>query len=199
MTPEDAGKTSQAIWRRRVALMAAVGLLVALPLTLALRDGDDDSEPSGVSGGAAQVPPEVGPDVEDRGLGVTYQLPGDWEESKQASAIRLSSPDASAEVVIAAPAPAADADLLLDQTLEAFEASYNDVDIAPGSGRKIGGIDAKGAVVSASSDGGPLQILVAVAAGEERAYLVEVFTTGGVSADRLREAQATLNSLEFSD
>ena len=99
MTSEDPGTTSQAIWRRRVALMAMVGLLIALPLTLLLRDGDDDEQPSAgqAAGTAAQAPPDVGPDVEDPGLGVTYRLPGDWSESKQASAIRLSSPDSSAE------------------------------------------------------------------------------------------------------
>jgi hypothetical protein len=100
-------------------------------------------------------------------------------------------------VVIAAPAPAADAELLLEQTLEAFEAEYDEVDIVPGSGRKVGGIEAEGAVVDAAAGGERLRILVAVAPGEKRAYLVEVFTTGGVSTESLRQAQAALNSLEL--
>ena len=179
--------------------MAVVGLLVAVPITLLLRDGDGDEEPAAnQTATTAQDPPETGPGVEDSDLGVTYRIPGDWEESKEASAIRLRSPDSSAQVVIAAPAPAADADALLAQTLEAFEAQYEDVDVAPGSGREIGGIEATGAVVQATRDGAELRILVAVVPGEERAYLVEVFTTAGVSGDRLREAQAALNSLEFS-
>jgi hypothetical protein len=177
--------------------MAVVGLLVAIPITI-LISGDDDG-PQAPATTAAQPPPDLGPGVEDRGLGVNYRLPEDWEESKEASAIRLNSPDSSAEIVIAAPAPAADADPLLQQTLDAFDASYDHVDIAPGSGRQVGGLDAKGAVVQATREGQRLRILVAVAPGTERAYLVEVFTTAGISENRLREAQVTLNSLELTD
>lgn len=192
--------TSQAIWRRRVALMAAVGILVAIPVTLLVRDGDGDEEPLPTQPAttATQPPPDLGPGVDDPGLAVTYRTPQDWEESKEASAIRLSSPDSSAEIVIAAPAPAADADLLLEQTLDAFESQYDDVDIAPGGGRDVGGIEANGAVVRAAQGEEELRILVAVAAGEERAYLVEVFTATDVSAERLREAQVALNSLELN-
>lgn len=178
--------------------MAVVGLLVAIPVTLLIRDGDDtgSSLPESATT-AVQAPPKVGPQEDDPGLAVSYRVPKDWEESKESSAIRLSSPDSSAEVVVAAPAPAADSDLLLEQTLDAFRAQYDDVEVAPGSGREVGGIEAKGAVVTAAQGDAELRILVAVAPGEERAYLVEVFTTPGVSAERLREAQVALNSLEF--
>jgi hypothetical protein len=100
--------------------------------------------------------------------------------------------------VIAAPAPAADADAVLEQALGAFEAEYDDVEIAPGSGREIGGIEAKGAVVEATRAGEKLRVIVAVAPGKEHAYLVEVFTTTEISAERLREAQVVLNSLELN-
>ena len=183
-----------------MVLMAVLGLVVAIPLTLLLRDGDgDESAPAGSATTTAPAPPPLGPAAEDRGIGVSYRVPEGWEESKQASAIRLSSPDSDAEVVIAAPAPAADADALLEQTLDAFRTQYDDVEIAPGAGRDVGGIEAKGAVVQATKGGEALRVLVAVAAGQERAYLVEVFTTDGVSAESLREAQVALNSLELQD
>ena len=178
--------------------MAVVGLLVAIPVTVLIRDGDDDpSLPTQAASTTVQAPPEVGPGVDDPGLALSYRVPEGWEESKEASAIRLSSPDSSAEVVVAAPAPAADADQLLDDTLASFEAQYEDVEIAPGSGREVGGIEAKGAVVRATQGDAELRVLVAVAPGEERAYLVEVFTTSAISADALREAQVALNSLEL--
>ncbi len=181
--------------------MAIVGLLVAVPVTLLVRDGDDDGDPSApsqqVTTGSAQAPPAVGPGADDRGLDVSYRVPEGWKEAKKASALRLTSPDSAAEIVVAAPAPAADADQVLDQALSAFESEYEDVDIAPGSGRKVGGLDAKGAVVTAARGDEELRVLVAVAAGEQRTYLVEVFTTASVSADGLRQAQAALNSLKL--
>lgn len=177
--------------------MAVVGLLVAIPITLLLRDGDESAAPSSGAPTLAQPPPAFGPGVEDESLHVEYRVPQGWEESREASAIRLSSPDSSAEIVIAAPAPATDADALLEQTLQAFESQYDEVDVAPGSGRTIGGLEAKGAVVRASVEEEELRILIAVAPGERRAYLVEVFTTAGVSAQRLREAQAAINSLRL--
>jgi hypothetical protein len=191
--------TSRDVWRRRAVLMGVIALLVAIPVTLLVRDGDDGGEGSSTEPAttAAQPPPDLGPGVRDEGLDVSYRVPQGWEESKKASAIRLSSPDSSAEVVIAAPAPAGDAEALLDETLAAFRSQYEQADIAPGSGRDVGGLEAKGAVVHVGRDDETLRVLVAVAPGRERAYLVEVFTTGGVSGERLREAQVALNSLKL--
>ena len=191
--------TPARIWRRRAALMVGVGFLVALPLTLALDPGGDDGG-TGKSGGAAEPAaalPGLEPGSRDRGLDVGYRVPKTWKEVKEASAIRLQSPDRSAEIVIAAPASASEADSVLVDALAAIRDGYEAVEVSPGSGREVGGLDAKGAVISAEADGSPLRIIVAVAKGGGRAYLVEVFTSAGVPAERLREAQVALNSLRL--
>jgi hypothetical protein len=177
--------------------MLAVGFAVAVPLTL-LIDSGGDSDGSGASPGTETVPGlEAG--ASDEGLGVRYRLPQGWVEEKKESAIRLRSPDASAEIVIAAPAPAAQADAVLDDALAAIRRGYEDVEVTPGAGRQIGGLDAKGAVITATADRTPLRIVVAVAPGGGRAYLVEVFTAAGIEAGRLREAQVALNSLRLGE
>ena len=62
------------------------------------------------------------------------------------------------------------------------------------------GLAAKGAVVSARNpnDDIDLEILVAVAEGHKKAYLVEVFTADGASARSVAEAQRLLNSLRLT-
>jgi hypothetical protein len=180
--------------------MAVVGFAVAVPATLLLDDEDDDDGPAPASISLAIEEPRVpalGPGGTDPGIGVSYRVPRDWTETKEASAIRLRSGDRSAEIVIAAPAPASESKTVLDDALAAIEQGYDDVEIARGSGREIGGLDAEGAVVSASADGVALRIVVAVATGGDRTYLVEVFTAAQIAPERLREAQAALNSLEF--
>ncbi len=175
--------------------MAVVGLLVAVPLTLLIRDGDD--EPAQIPATGAE-PPALGPAERDRGIGVRYQVADRWLERKKSSAIRLRSPERDAQIVIASPAPASDAGEVLDEALAALRSGYEHVDVNKGSGPRLGGLPAKGAVATArTSKGARLRVLVAVTQGERRAYLVEVFTAVDVAPERLREAQVTLNSLRF--
>jgi hypothetical protein len=188
------------IWKRRVALMAAVGFLVAIPVWLAIRDDDDEPGPAVESPPttATTAEPKVGEGRNDSGLGVRYRLPKGWRDKKEASAIRLTSRDRSAHIVIAAPAPVSEADEVLDDAIVAFRRNYEDVKVAPGSGRKIGGRKAKGAVITASTGDASLRAIVAVATGKENAYLVEIFTGADTAGKTLREAQVALNSLRLT-
>ena len=181
------------IWRRRVLLMAVVALVVAIPATMLIRGGDDDETETPV----ATAPP-LNPAVANKGLDVTYQVPQGWTERKKAKAIQLQSEDKSVLIAIAAPAKASSAGPLLDDTLGAFRSGYKNVEVQPGSGKQVGGLDAKGAVISAKTpDGNDLRIVVAVAKGDKRAYLVEVFTAANAALERVREAQVALNSLRL--
>lgn len=184
------------VWKRRVLLMAIIGVLVAVPLTLLIRGGGGDgSEPSASSSAQA---PEVGPVEHDRGLGVRYQVAGKWRDRKRSSAIRLRSPDRQAQIVIASPAPASETGAVLDEALTALRSGYENVDVNPGSGVKLGGLNTRGAVATLRTRKGVrLRVVVAVAKGDRRAYLVEVFTSSGVPPERVREAQLIMNSLEF--
>jgi hypothetical protein len=182
------------IWRRRVGLMAAVALLVAIPVTLLIRGGDDDDD----SAAPVATAPALNPAVANKQLDVSYQVPEGWREAKKEKAVQLQSRDRSVLIAIAAPAAASKSGTLLKDTLAAFRSGYKDVEIRPGSGRQVGGLDAKGAVIAAKTpDGNRLRIVVAVAKGKKRAYLVEVFTAFNADPVRVREAQVALNSLRL--
>jgi hypothetical protein len=180
--------------------MLALGLIVAVPATVLVADDDEADQPPPAPFPIAQGSPStpaLGTGGHDRGLDISYRVPSGWREKKQASAVRLRSGDRSAEIVIAAPAPASEAESVLDEALAAIRDGYRKVEVAPGSGREVGGLDARGAVVTATTGGVELRILVAVATGRGRTYLVEVFTTAAIPAARLREAQIALNSLRL--
>jgi hypothetical protein len=180
------------IWRRRVLLMAVVALLVAIPATILIRGGDDDGDGETPVAAAPALNPAVG----NKSLDVTYQVPEGWKESKKAKAIQLQSEDRSVLIAIAAPAAAPRAGRLLNDTLASIRSGYKNVEVRPGSGKQVGGLNSKGAVIAAKTpDGNELRIVVAVAKGKKRAYLVEVFTAANAPVERVREAQVALNSL----
>jgi hypothetical protein len=52
-------------------------------------------------------------------------------------------------------------------------------------------------IAAKTPDGNELRIVVAVAKGKKRAYLVEVFTAANAPVERVREAQVALNSLRL--
>jgi hypothetical protein len=176
--------------------MLIAGFAIAIPITLLIRGGGGDS-----AGPATRTAPPLGPPVRDRGLAVRYRVPKGWKESRQASAIRLLSGDRTAQLVIAAPASAAASEEVLDDALAAIRSGYEDVEIASGSGRKVGGLRAKGAVISARNRrGARLRILVAVARGKKRTHLVELFLAASDSGpQRVRQAQFAVDSLRFTD
>jgi hypothetical protein len=182
------------IWRRRVVLMAIVGLVIAIPITLVIRGSDDEAEPA--SSTVAENPP-LNPEVSDHRLDADYSVPKRWRLNRKASALTLSSPDKTVRIGISAPGPAEDAGQVLDEAVISLRASYESVEVSPGSGRRVGGLPAKGAVVSARGDNVNLRILVAAMEGEKRAYLVEVFTAASAPASSVAEAQLFLDSLRL--
>jgi pyruvate/2-oxoglutarate dehydrogenase complex dihydrolipoamide acyltransferase (E2) component len=194
---------SATIWRRRVLLMLAIGLVIAVPMTLILRGSDDGEDGAATT---ATAPPSLDealplkPSHRDQGVGVAFQVPKGWQRSKEASAIRLTSPDRAVQIGISSPGPAADAGKVRSAALADVRSTYHNVDIARGSGKKVGGLRSKGAVISAKTPKGTeLKILVAVAAGAHRTHLVEVFTAAGAPVQRIAEAQRALDSLRFSN
>jgi len=182
------------IWLRRAALMAVVGVVIGIPLTLLISGGDDEGD----SAVGTRAEPELGPAVRDRGLRAGYELPKGWRRERSDGTLRLQARDGSVLVAVAAPAPAGRATEVRDDLLGSIRSTYEDVDVNRGRGRQVGGLDAMGAVVSARQpDGDPIRILVAVASGDERTYVVQVFTAPSAKPNRLRQAQALLNSLRL--
>jgi hypothetical protein len=183
--------------------MALVGLVVAIPATFLLRDSGHDA-------GVAARPSTVkahpsAPSVELRSKPVTsgaldasIRLPSGWSATQEQSVLKLRSRDRSAEIAISAPASQGQADPVLASLLREIEVRYQGVSVAPGAGKEVGGLDAKGAVVSAhTGDGTALRMLVAVASGKAHTYLVQVLTARGAPTRRLAEAQVALNTLRL--
>jgi hypothetical protein len=190
---------SATVWRRRVLLMFALGLLIAIPVTLLLRSsGSDDSADVATPSLERQLP--LNPSVRDSGLGLSYQVPEGWRQHKASSVIQLRSPDRSVQIGVSTPGPASDSRQVLQAALADLRSSYKGVSVAAGSGKKLGGLEARGAVVAATmAKGTDLRILVAVAKGQRRTHLVEVFTGAGAPAERVAQAQRALDSLRFSN
>jgi hypothetical protein len=177
--------------------MAIVGVAIAIPITIAARGGDGEPQAAAPVADAAVVP-GLHPQSHDRELGIAYRVPEGWREVERTGAVSLRSRDRSAEIVVAAPAPAGESGRVLDEALAAVRSGYERVRLEQGLAQRVGGLRVDGAVASVRAPNGtPLRILIAVANGEKRTYLVEVFTTASASAERVREAQVALNSLRF--
>lgn len=186
------------IWKRRAVLMAAVGLIIAIPATIAVRAGDDDAPAPPV---AAQ--PELPPlgDVEfDRELGVELRLPQGWRRQRRHGALVFRSPDRRVAIAISAPGPDEDAREVQDQAVTALTRRYRRVEVIDRARhRTLGGRPASTAALTALSvgDRSPLRILVGVARGERKAYLIEVVATGSDPGGALVGAQLLLQHLKL--
>jgi hypothetical protein len=189
------GMTMSTIWRRRVLLMLGVALLVAIPVTLIVRDSDEEPESQEQSSPVEEL--ALNPAVGDSEIQALYQVPKGWKLDREGEVLKLSSDDDLVQVGITSPGPAEDSKELLDGALASIKDTYDQVEITPGSGKKVGGLPAKGAVVAAKGKEADLRILVAVTEGRERAYLVEVFTSAAAPPTRVAEAQRFLESLEL--
>jgi hypothetical protein len=178
--------------------MAALGMLIAIPVTIAVRGGDDESD-----GGATTVEPEVPPvgEIEfDRKLGVELRVPEGWKRRERDNAITYRSNDGTVLIAITAPGPADDVDAIQRGALNAIESQYRKVEVADkSSGQRLGGRRAVTAAITARhpKEGTPLRILVSTAKGDKRAYLVEVFASGSDPTAALVEAQVLLNNLRL--
>jgi predicted Zn-dependent protease len=165
-----------------VAVLAAVGAV------LAFSAGDDDDE-----GDADVSLPELGRAIEVRGLGIRIERPSGWKASREAGAVKLTSPDRSTLIAVSAPGEADEAAAVFRDTLAAIRDGYEDVEVRLERPGRLGGLRAANASVQATNEaGGRLSALVAVARGEEHAYLVEVFAPQG--GGELVEAQAVLST-----
>jgi hypothetical protein len=176
--------------------MLAVGLLVAAPVTLLVRD--DESGPSPRELSAVELP-ELGKLQVDRELGVEMRLPDGWVSEKRGSVIVMRSADRQARVAVSSPGPAADADELHQQVLSGIEKTYKQSKVTEEAlNLRIGGLKGATSEVEATGAGNQaLGILVASAEGKKRAYLVVVYTRLDDPGPSAVEAQALLNELRF--
>lgn len=135
----------------------------------------------------------------DDDLGITIAVPKGWEKEQSDEALRIASPDGSADVTVAHAGEGQKRQKALDAELAALEATYGSLEMinpAGGRSRQIGPYPAISAAVEVSDEeGAPLRLLLAAASTAEQTYLIAVRypTDGSVSA--LTEAQAALSTL----
>jgi hypothetical protein len=175
--------------------MAAVGFVVALPVTLAVRGGEVYE---GARATASAAPVAVGERQRDRRLGVALRVPRGWERGRKAGAATYESRDGTVLVAVSAPGPARDAGRIHRTALDAARSEYRAVEVlARSDNRRVGGRPATVTALGARNPrtGAPLRLLVATAEGRRRAYLTEVFAGGREPGEAVLEAQALLDNL----
>ena len=170
--------------------MAVVGLLVAVPVTIAVR-GDGEADPPARS---SSTTPELGAVELDRDLGVKLRLPEDWKRKRKHGAVAFRSPDRTVAIAISSPGPASDAETIQRQAIGVAEEQYRKARVVHRlANPRLANRPAAAAVLSARRPGeGEIRLLIATVRGKRRAYLIEVLAAGPAG---LTEAQALLNSL----
>jgi hypothetical protein len=187
------------IWKRRVALMAVVGLVIAIPVTFAARgDDSDEDEPAAPT----VATPEVGGVEVDRRLGIELRLPKGWKRrDEKGRVVSFRSSDGSVLIAVSAPGPAADYEEIAGAGIDSIESEYGNAEVTDRiTSLNLGGLKAKTVAITARNpkSGERMQILVSAAKGEKLAYLVEVFAAGEDSTRSLVEAQTLLNNLTLT-
>ena len=191
------------IWRRRVVLMVVVGLAVAIPLTLVLRDGGEegsDNDPSSPAEPAVDQAVDLGPAKSDRAIEVGLRLPFDWTSSRKGEVRVLESADKQARVAISAPGPAADADQLHDEVLAEFRQTYERFELSTRKKKsRVGGLKSRTSAIRATTKkkNQKLGILVSTAEGKKRAYVIVAYTPASDPGESTVEAQTVINELDL--
>ncbi len=172
-------------------MMAVVALAVAVPVTLIVRDRDEES-------GSRAARPELRSTKVYRDLGIQLRSPKGWELKRKHGAVAYRSPDRDIAIVISSPGPVKDADAIQREALGVVQEQYRKARVIQRLKKpRLANRPASAAVMSARRpEGGDIRLLVATIRGKERAYLLEVLATGVSS---LVEAQALLNTLRLKD
>jgi len=185
------------IWGRRTILIGLAFIALALFGALLVLAEDDNGDQSPAVEAVEAQGGELSESLDDAKSGISVRWPSDWRPLEKGGVFAFQSPDKSVLIAISAPEDVAGADQLRKDAIAATSESYSDPTVRPGKGRTIGGLNTAGAVISGKGPSGQSTTLVAVAEGETRAYLVELYTAAKASEANLVDAQLILNSLEL--
>lgn len=173
-------------------------MLAAVALWLALGGGD-----SSVDAGPA-LAPAIAPApplalVRDPAMGLRFQHPIGWRRAKQDGVWRLSTPDGSAAMAIAAPALGSFGSRVRRDSVRALRRTYSPSRVLGTTrtrldGRRFAGTE----ILGVTQAGKPIRILSLVGATPKRTYSIALFTDVEVPPQRYVEAQTVLRSLRFS-
>lgn len=196
--------------RRRFALGAMLLLIIVPAILLGRQLFSSDPEPVAETpalGTGEEAPTDAAAEalgdspgtLRDAKAGISASYPADWDRSARSGVHVMESPDGCAAVAVSDPGSAARADSIREDAIaELQEALGEGASVSPGEGRTIGGLEATGATVSVGSGGDRRSALIAVAAGEERAYLIQVTLASSGCVESLAGAQAIVNSLRLT-
>jgi hypothetical protein len=178
------------LWGLRAIALGAILVIAAIIGGLVSLGGGDDED----GGDHTQ---ELQTSLVDPETGIGVHWPRGWAKLEKADKFAFQSPDKAVLVAISAPAPASQAAQVRRDVIAATAQQYRNPTIGRGSDRKFGGLESAGALISGRGPRGPSTTLVAVAPGATKAYLLEVYSASGASAEALAGAQLILNSLEL--
>lgn len=191
-------------WRYRARRWVGAAVIVAAVVVpgylLAVRHSDDgDATQDVVSSEVERRAAGLTESLEDPKTGISARWPDGWTQRERDGAHAFRSPDGKLVISISAPAPARDADELRSGAIDSVREESRKATVGYGKGRQIGGLQAEGAVIDATQRSGDrVRILIAVARGRERAYLLQVLSARDVPAETLVDGQLILGSIELS-
>lgn len=183
--------------RRNVAVaLLVLGLLMAIGFAVSRGEPATPRSPEARTSDRSVLSESLGA----RSLGVTVRHPRNWTAVRKNGAVRLERKDKTAALSISAPGSAKESRRLLEEGVGSVSSRYKRVKKLGTDGRRLGGLPAESTALSAvNRRGTPLRILVGVAEGRRKAYLVNLFTARDRSSARLLEAQVILNSLRLKN
>jgi hypothetical protein len=186
------------LWGRRTILIGLAFIALALFGALLVLAEDDNGDQSAAMDAVEAQGGELSESLDDAKSGISVRWPSEWRRLEKGGVFAFQSPDKTVLIAISAPEDVAGADQLRKDAIAATSEGYGDPAVRPGKGRTIGGLETAGAVISGKGPSGQSTTLVAVAEGETRAYLVELYTAAKAPDATLVDAQLTLNSVELS-
>lgn len=175
--------------------MALVAIAIALPAALLLGGGDDDEQDD--------LPPITLSETNEfnaKRLGVSGSAPEGWSASAEPNLVAIRSQSGYGRLIVTSPGSASEAGRIFRGAIAALEVSFPKVEAGPTLREaQIGGHPTRSSFVALKRpDGREVQAAIAVAEGEERAYLIELFIDEGAAPRRFGEAEAIIGSLELA-
>ncbi len=185
-----------------IAVLALAAMAATAALVLGGRsEGDAVNRSRPASGGPAgtRSGASAGTFFRARALAVEGIRPRSWRLTSGRRVVRLTSPGRAGIVAISTVPSSVSASGLMTSTLATARRSYRKARLSRRRSAPLGGYT--GVAVSGSatnSRGVRLDLLISVAKGRRFTYLLQVFVARTPAGLRLGQAQALVNSLEFS-
>jgi hypothetical protein len=174
--------------------LALIVVAIIGGIALLADSGDGDGDESAAQRAVSERQSELTESLNDESTGILVKWPSEWEKLEKRGAFGFRSPDSKLVISISAPSAADGADALRERVIDEVRQEYGRSTVSRGSGSSFGGLEAAGATIQGPNS----STLVAVAPGEERAYLLQVVTQPDAPGETLVDGQLILGSLELS-